>query len=252
VDHPVPLFRLIRHQLGLPVVRETVPEQAEEVGRDHSHKHLFDNLDNIDNVPVVGNLVVTADITVETLEHVEEHFVGNEVRVDPHEPKHLEDHHISQVLLLQVKLVCLTGEYELVGERRKQVHQEIAVQDVVGGNFLEAVDTFEGLSVLVRREEVLHDFEEEQNLDKIENVPQSGVVEAKCDTKRSKDGYGKFKQRKVRGGTYKKRLIITLGTDTIPIIILNIFNAFHSTTLSELMIYLHTPHGATLTQNRGR
>jgi len=98
------------------------------------------------------------------------------------------------------------------------MEEKFALKYVVGGDLFKRVDVIKRLGVLVCREKVYQNFEPEQYLYQVHDLGQNpeGLI-SKSDTKEGQCL-----------NTYKSRLMITVGSERIPIVILNTFRIWFS------------------------
>ena len=82
---------VVLNKLCLPVIGESIPEQAEHVGDNNGKKRHLENIDDRQDRPIIRNLVISVLVSVAFLHPVQESLLGDEVaRAQPGNPQHLE------------------------------------------------------------------------------------------------------------------------------------------------------------------
>lgn len=92
--------------LLLPVVREAVPKQSQQVGRHQCGHYLLDDLDDVDDQPIVRDFVITGHILVEVLHELQQHVVLDEVGRHTQQTQLLEHQPVAQHVLFRVPIVA--------------------------------------------------------------------------------------------------------------------------------------------------
>ena len=160
---------VVLNKLGLPVIGESIPEQAEHVGDNNSEKRHLENIDDRQDRPIVRNLVISVLVSVAFLHPVQEGLLRDEVaRTQPGNPQHLEEQQVAQYLLF---ILGLIRQEEYPGDGGERVEQETAIDNVASGDFFQTGDHIVVFRIAERREEVLQDFEEEHDLTIVQDVP---------------------------------------------------------------------------------
>lgn len=165
---------VVINKFGLPVIGESIPEQAEHIGDNNCEKRHLENVDDRQDRPIVRNLVISVLVSVAFLHPVQEGLLRDEVaRAQPGNPKHLEEQQVAQYLLFFLGII---RKEEYPGDGSERVEQEAAIDNVASGDFFQTSDHIVVFRITERREEVLQDFEEEHDLAVVEDVPELLVV----------------------------------------------------------------------------
>ena len=175
VDGNDPMIDLIiLNELGLPVVRQTIPEEAEHVSDYDSQKsHLEDVYDGEDG-PIISNLVISVLVSVALLHPVEEQILRDEVaRAQARNPQHLEQEQVSKYLLL---LLSLIRQEQDPRDCRQRVEQKATIDYIAGRNFFQTGHHIVVLRVTERCEEVLQYFKAKHELAPVEYEPELFIL----------------------------------------------------------------------------
>jgi hypothetical protein len=165
---------LLWNQELLQVVGEAVPEQTQNVGKQQRLNDRLQDSENVHDIAVVCDFLVSSRMLVEPLNHWKKAIIGQEVHTDAQEPDQAEPQEVAIDLLLFVVSHCRCEE--LVRECCDEEAEELSVEDVVLRYLLETTNWLESLRISVLRKERDYNLQQEERLRILDDLTDPGQV----------------------------------------------------------------------------